>query len=615
MAEPEAPQEQLDKPLETLKKDLEKARKKRTTTKDNLRDAKSYLKVARRTLASLRENEIILQTDAQWLQQQQAENTAELESWNSRTQNAQRILALLRVTAARLQDQIRENEAALALLSRRVEDTNQTIEEKEEEVEKCRRRLCRRKCVVIYRASKMIEGAMGQAWKLVPDSLKTLASGGSTGYASVPITSLSYNSVFYYFFGINTFAYSKIQDFVAPDFNLILMANVLVWIGLISLLLKFITLLKIPVIVEWAARLFYPIVKFLKGRSRWVLFLASIAISLLVPGVVAYEKAKSTLSSNKVVHVVTASELKPLDAREPKPINEPVHIGSNSTHAFFYDSNDPENTVALQLPGIICISDENSYCEPADQEKSGPTHQQATIVMVYPSKSSPGPSPPNPDPGPSNPDPGPSPPNPDPGPPPNGKPCDDCFLPALADEMQFYLVHQERGALNDPTRGIKISGMNATWLGAFQSAVESCSQPDKVARLRIDGFASSESPSFPTQQEKDLYNCEVANRRAEETIDFLIGNQQDYGRSSNRCERGKDVYTFGKDHGLNFEIEYRPWQTFKKMEQSRPAIDTFQGTVVPERALLNRSVRIVIEELGDCQPQTSQPEASDATDP
>lgn len=101
-------------------------------------------------------------------------------------------------------------------------------------------------------------------------------------------------------------------------------------------------------------------------------------ISFLVPGAVAYEQAKSILSSNKVVHVVTVRELKPLNALEPKPINNPVHIGSNSTHAFFYDSNDTNNTVAIPLSGIVCIAettDTTIACQPNGENvwTGGPT--------------------------------------------------------------------------------------------------------------------------------------------------------------------------------------------------------------------------------------------------
>lgn len=198
-------------------------------------------------------------------------------------------------------------------------------------------------------------------------------------------------------------------------------------------------------------------------------------------------------------------------------------------------------------------------------------------------------------------------------PPSNGNPCADCITPVLAEKMQFYLVHQERGSLKESTQGIEISGVNASWLGAFKSAVESCSERDGIAKLRIDGFASSESPPLSTQQEKDIYNCEVANRRAKKVIDFLTGKKQDYGALESGCKRNREVYTF-KEKELNFEIEYQPWPTFEKMRKSSPVIDELQNVVVSDRALLNRSVRIVIDKIGECQPPLSTPRnASEAS--
>ena len=659
------------RPLDTAKDALEQARKQRKSAKTNLQGAEKSLQSTQQNLSRLQGKE-------RQLQNRQTENAARAESLPHEIQATQQKLEKLQAEQQKLQNQEAQNPGTLAHLIRKlirkparltgnihttqqkleklqaeqqklpvqqaedaaelerlkpqIEEARQTVKAKEDEVEELHGKLNVAKSDVLEKASEVNNEAskeiINQAWKLevVPDSLKTWVGGASTSYASIPVTNLAYNSVFYYLFGINIFKYSQLQDFVIPKPESLLSLNIFIWIIFIYAVLKYLRSYKSPVLVERLAGVLSSIatsLKETKGKFQFLLPLFLLSF-IIVPGVVACKKAKSISDSNKIAHVVTVSEL--------KPVKESVHIGSSSTHAFFLGKNlNKTQAGAIPLSGIVCISDEKdeeSYCEPSEQIvqiRNGPDgldtislkeeynlwiktlleenvtkkeilhyisqQKPSSIVIVYSSA-------------------------PDLPPPPQDQPCEDCIPPALTDGMQFYLVHQEPASLEAP-RGIEISGINERWLRAFKPAVEACSEPGKPGKpvkLRIDGFASSEPPRHLTSPESkikaNIYNCKVANRRAEKAIDSLIGKNQGYGTSEAECQEERQeerLFSFGTQQGLNFEIEYRPWQTFQTMEKSRPVIDELEGTVIPERTLLNRSVRLTIVDAGGCKPPPSTP--------
>ncbi len=606
MAEQEAHQKPL---LETAKGVLDQAQKQRKNAETDLQGAEDGLKETQQKLARLQANE-------QRLQKQYAAHAAELRDLPHRIHTTQQTLENLQAKQQQRQNQEAQNPGALARLirtpvrkparlTRRIQATQQNLEnlrdrrqqlqeqqpkdaaelerlkpqieegertvgEQKGEVEKFRGKLNVAESDVIKKSSEVNKEAskeiMGLAWQLVP---RSLISGASTGYSSVLATNLAYSQAFYSAFGINIFKYLQFQDFATPRAESLISLNVLVWILLIYIVLRYLSRHKSPLFVEKLAGWLFCIAKLLERPFGKIVFVSSLFIPsfIVIPGAVAKWKAESLLTSNQIVHVVTV--------REHKLLNDLVHIGSSSTHAFFYDSRNTANTVALPLSGIVCISDDKSYCEPNEATPAPVVEATpAPVVIVY-------------------------------EPPPQDQPCEDCIPPALTEGMQFYLVHQERGSLEAP-RGIEISGINERWLRAFKPAVEACSEPGKLAKLRIEGFASSEPPRHLPSSEADTYNCKVANRRAEKAIDFLIGKNQEYGTSEAECQE-ECLFSFGKKQGLDFEIEYRPWQTFQTMEKSRPVIDELEGTVIPERALLNRSVRLTIVDAGGCKPPPSTP--------
>ncbi len=622
MAEQDAPHQQSDESLETAKARLQEKQKRRDDATSNLQGAEDLLKEAQQNLAGLQEKE-------QRLQRQHTERAAELEDIPRRIEATQQTLENLQAKQQQLQNQEALSSGALARLirkltrkparlTRRIEATQQTLEnlqaklqqlpgqhtedaaelerlkleieeakqtkeDKEGEVKNLRGELDAAESKVLAKALKVREKASEEilelARSLLPNSPKKLAGGVSVGYVSVLFTNLSYNYVFYDYFGICIFDHSEILYFAAPHLESLIIANVFVWIYFLSRWLKKINSRTTPKEVERGAVYLASKAERLTSTKGTILSLLPLFILsfILVPGIFALGNAESI--SDSKVDVVTVRELKPL--------KEQVYIGSNSTHAFFYDSDNTKTTVAIPLSGIVCISDKKSYCEP--NEATPPEVKTGPVVIVY-------------------------------EPPPKDQPCEDCIPSVLTDGMQFYLVHQEPASLENPARGgLEINEVNAGWFSAFKSALASCSQSGPPAQVRVYGFASSELPRHLNSPEANIYNCKVANRRAEEAIDFLVGDNQKYGTSEEYCkdqeelsqeeleklyQKKPDTFT-GKDGELTFKIEYLPWQTFQAMENSRPVIDEPEGRIIPKRALLNRSVRLTIVEAGGCESPTS----------
>lgn len=166
--------------------------------------------------------------------------------------------------------------------------------------------------------------------------------------------------------------------------------------------------------------------------------------------------------------------------------------------------------------------------------------------------------------------------------------------------------------------GICLTDYHRTWLAEFRDAVLKCSEKSEVL-LEVVGFASiapvkgeglDEGGGSPSTDESDVLNCEIGNRRAEEVVDFLIGDGgRDFpcGTGENRCrnddlrydrtgqcQRSKTKYEFEVGPSSNLKVSYKPWAGYGQLALNKPADDGH-----PERGrrryaveFLNRAVHL-----------------------
>lgn len=174
--------------------------------------------------------------------------------------------------------------------------------------------------------------------------------------------------------------------------------------------------------------------------------------------------------------------------------------------------------------------------------------------------------------------------------------------------VMYQLVYPPHGDL-DTKNGICPDGQeyhSLEWLGMFKPAVRQCAGGEERLKLEVAGFSSIAPVAMAGGHESSgLLNCEIANQRAEAVVGFLIEEEyhcEEFLRSSlwerpenKLCTRKMDEYRFGREHGLPYDITYRPWQNHEKMEQSRPVND---GTLGGDRRypseFLNRGVQITV---------------------
>ena len=199
----------------------------------------------------------------------------------------------------------------------------------------------------------------------------------------------------------------------------------------------------------------------------------------------------------------------------------------------------------------------------------------------------------------------------------------------------YAIAHVEQGSLKDETTGICLDDhVSLPWLKIFKAALEECAEemPGCRPMVTVRGFASK-APVRPvetregavsTVSQADL-NCEIANRRAEEVVHFLV-SKGDYECQAHRhrlppfdrrepCKRDEEKYEFGKAQGLAFDVHYRPWRPPEAMIEAKPADD---GKRPGERRhkveFFNRAVQLTLRnygcELEQCKREQPQDEES-----
>ena len=164
--------------------------------------------------------------------------------------------------------------------------------------------------------------------------------------------------------------------------------------------------------------------------------------------------------------------------------------------------------------------------------------------------------------------------------------------------------------------GICLTEGQEAWLTEFKKAIVKCSEKSKI-RLEVMGFASiapakGKGLGGADASSSAALNCEIGNSRAEEVVDFLIGDAGDdfecgiganrrrneddrYGRTD-QCQRSKPEFVF--EAGPNLTISYKPWPSHDQLVSEKPADDgrLEQGQRLYEVEFLNRSVHLRLGE-------------------
>ena len=192
--------------------------------------------------------------------------------------------------------------------------------------------------------------------------------------------------------------------------------------------------------------------------------------------------------------------------------------------------------------------------------------------------------------------------------------------PTLRPGTTFAIAHVEQGSLKDG-KGICLDkNISLPWLTAFKKALTQCGgkTPECRPEVVVRAFASiapirgeDGKPVAPEAQE--TLNCEIANRRAEEVVDFLRleeykctdkewkerPQRTKYGDGTH-CERDQTAFEFGHKDRLPFDIRYEPWESHGAMVADKPADDGGPPPRArqPELEFFNRSVQLTVRNYG-----------------
>ena len=171
--------------------------------------------------------------------------------------------------------------------------------------------------------------------------------------------------------------------------------------------------------------------------------------------------------------------------------------------------------------------------------------------------------------------------------------------------------------------GICLTDHHKTWLRKFKKAILKCPEESKI-ELEVMGFASASPVQVAgvegggSSPSSDALNCEIANSRAEEVIDFLIsdagdsfecGTGEDRRRNDDRrydrkgiCKRSPEELEFPIGPNGSVKISYKPWLSHDQLALNKPVDDgdDKRGPRLRDVEFLNRSVHLRLSE-GACK--------------
>ena len=198
--------------------------------------------------------------------------------------------------------------------------------------------------------------------------------------------------------------------------------------------------------------------------------------------------------------------------------------------------------------------------------------------------------------------------------------------PTLQLGTTFAIAHVNQGSLKTGEGICLDDNISLSWLTAFKAALTQCgtSTPSCRPQIVVRAFASiapvdrdeteeQEPATRPTQEE---LNCEIANRRAEEVVNFFLHVSSDKDNTDYKCKakvdhrapygdrtlckRDEAVFDYGDDDGLAFDLRYEPWQSHEAMVADKPANDGRHSDDQRKHRVefFNRSVQITLRDYG-----------------
>ena len=192
------------------------------------------------------------------------------------------------------------------------------------------------------------------------------------------------------------------------------------------------------------------------------------------------------------------------------------------------------------------------------------------------------------------------------------------------------VAHVEQGSLKVGTGICLDDHVSLPWLNTFKIALEECAEkmPGCRPKVIVRGFASNAPVGLPDALSsaglsQAVLNCEIANRRAEEVVNFLVSKGDykcqagahelpPYGKRD-PCKRSEELFNFGEAEGLAFDVSYRPWHPPEEMADEKPADDgDLQGERRHKVEFFNRAVQLTLHNYGcdreQCEAPPSQEE-------
>lgn len=213
------------------------------------------------------------------------------------------------------------------------------------------------------------------------------------------------------------------------------------------------------------------------------------------------------------------------------------------------------------------------------------------------------------------------------------------FSTSLRSGGVYSIAHVKQGSLRDGSGICLDDHVSLPWLRTFKTALEECAEkmPGCRPTVIVRGFASNAPVGVPEMTGGDVggglsqakLNCEIANRRAEEVVHFLV--QKDDGYKCQACEKCKvceacdkyeayekckacqyEVQLFGKrelckreetsyefGQGLAFNVSYKPWRPPEEMVKEKPADDgELEGERRHKVEFFNRAVQLTLSNYG-----------------
>ena len=168
----------------------------------------------------------------------------------------------------------------------------------------------------------------------------------------------------------------------------------------------------------------------------------------------------------------------------------------------------------------------------------------------------------------------------------------------------YSLAYRDQGD-RESKKGICPDPMTSEWLNEFKAAIAKYSRGDESRlQLEVRGFSSvAPVAEAGSRNRSNQLNREIANERAEAVVGFLTSGdscEKVFSESKDskwkRQKNNRGEFKFGIEEGLDFDVTYRPWQSYEEMTRHKPINDgPSGGQRRPAVEFLSRAVQIIVK--------------------